>query len=299
MAAPAPPRIDDLEIPDRPAVASETQGGPLMGKRVLLYGGIAAAALLALVAIALLRSGSDEVARAPADAPLIKAEDQPIKVSPESPGGMEVPNRDILVYERMHGTPAGKRPVERLLPEPEQPLTPPPRPAETTSAPIPPPIEPPIAPGEPRDASLSAPPAAEPASKLPEAADTPPPVVVKPKGEPARTKTAPQPPPTQAKAATSPAAAQPEKPASGSAFHLQLLSSRSADEANNAWARLKGKNGDLLGALSPSVARADLGDRGTFYRLRAGPIASESKARSICDSLSARGVSCLVVRSSS
>ena len=79
-------------------------------------------------------------------------------------------------------------------------------------------------------------------------------------------------------------------------MHVQLLSSRSADEARNAWARLKDKNGDLLGTLSPTVARGDLGDRGTFFRLRAGPIADEAKARAICESLAGRGVSCIVVR---
>jgi hypothetical protein len=46
------------------------------------------------------------------------------------------------------------------------------------------------------------------------------------------------------------------------------------------------------------VARADLGDRGTFYRLRAGPIADEAKARAICDSLAGRGASCIIVQPS-
>ncbi len=101
---------------------------------MLLYGGIAAAALLIVVAIALSQSGTDEVARGPADAPLIKAEDQPFKVSPVNPGGMEVPNRDILLYERLHGTKADKRVVERLMPEAEQPQTPPAAPRPTQMA---------------------------------------------------------------------------------------------------------------------------------------------------------------------
>ncbi|MCH8092495.1 MAG: SPOR domain-containing protein, partial [Proteobacteria bacterium] len=50
--------------------------------------------------------------------PLIKAENKPIKVRPEKPGGMEVPNQDKLVYSRMN---PGERPppVEKLLPLPE------------------------------------------------------------------------------------------------------------------------------------------------------------------------------------
>ena len=53
--------------------------------------------------------------------PLIMADKGPVKVRPISPGGMEVPDRDKLVYDRMQGN--GERPrVERLLPPPETPL---------------------------------------------------------------------------------------------------------------------------------------------------------------------------------
>jgi cell division septation protein DedD len=313
MTAPVPPRIDNIEIPDRPATVSRSEEPRLTRKQVLLYGGIAAVALLIVVAIALSQSATDEVARGPADAPLIKAEDQPFKVSPVNPGGMEVPNRDILLYERLHGTKADKRVLERLMPEAEQPQTPPAahRPtemAETSSASE---ADSSLAPDEPGIESLVEPPMPEhPARPMAETTKAPPAVAANPKLSPSPspppsavvTTPAKPAPPAQVKVATAPASAssatQPDKPASGKGFQLQLLSSRSADEAKGAWARLRDKNGDLLGPLSPSVARANLGDRGTFYRLRAGPVASESKARSICDSLSARGVSCLVVRSS-
>lgn len=82
----------------------------------------------------------------------------------------------------------------------------------------------------------------------------------------------------------------------GGAYQVQLFAGRSADEAKGAWVRLKGKNADLLGALSPTVARADLGDRGMFYRLRAGPLSSEAQAKTLCQSLSGRGTSCIIIR---
>src|SRR5512132_2159358 len=151
VAAPAPTRIEHLEIPDRPAVASHAAPSPPRRKPIVLYGGIAAAALLVVVMMALLLSGGrHEVARAPADAPLIKAGDEPIKVPPESRGGMDVPNRDILVYGRMRGTPGDKPAIERLSPEPEHPLAPPAapqRPAQT--APVPLPLESPLSSGSP------------------------------------------------------------------------------------------------------------------------------------------------------
>ncbi|MFO1145813.1 MAG: SPOR domain-containing protein [Rhodospirillales bacterium] len=54
-------------------------------------------------------------------------------------------------------------------------------------------------------------------------------------------------------------------------FQVQLLAGRDESEVKDAWSKLKAKNPDLLGPLSPTLARAELGDRGTFYRLRAGP----------------------------
>jgi hypothetical protein len=309
VAAPAPTRIDNLEIPDRPAVASYAAPSPPRRRPIVLYGGMAAAALLVVVMMALLLSGGrHEVARAPADAPLIKAGDEPIKVPPESRGGMDVPNRDILVYGRMRGTPGDKPAIERLSPEPEHPLVPPAapqRPAQSAPAPLPlesplssgsPSIEPlPAAPQAP-SASLATKPSATSPAWSPEAPST------TSSGTPVAPATKPAPTSQVAQAPAVPATVakrvQTEKQAKRSGVQVQLLSSRSADEARNAWARLKDKNGDLLGTLSPTVARADLGDRGTFYRLRAGPIADEAKARAICDSLAGRGASCIIVQPS-
>lgn len=53
--------------------------------------------------------------------PVIRAEVAPIKIKPADPGGMDVPDRDKLVYDRLNGEGAGTN-VERLLPPPETPL---------------------------------------------------------------------------------------------------------------------------------------------------------------------------------
>ena len=72
--------------------------------------------------------------------PVIRAQTGPIKVRPENPGGLKVPYRDKLVYDRMQksagdkgqdGGHDGGRGPERLLPPPEQPL---PRPAAKKTA---------------------------------------------------------------------------------------------------------------------------------------------------------------------
>ena len=53
---------------------------------------------------------------AAADVPLIRADERPTKVKPENPGGMEVPDRDKLIYTQKRAA------VEHLLPPPEKPM---------------------------------------------------------------------------------------------------------------------------------------------------------------------------------
>jgi hypothetical protein len=60
------------------------------------------------------------------DVPLIRADDRPTKVKPEKPGGMEVPDRDKLIYTQKRAA------VEHLLPPPEKPM---PRPAPPSAHP--------------------------------------------------------------------------------------------------------------------------------------------------------------------
>lgn len=60
-------------------------------------------------------SASDELA------PIVRAEDGPTRVRPDAPGGLDIPDQDKLVFDRI--APGQAEPtVERLLPEPEQPL---------------------------------------------------------------------------------------------------------------------------------------------------------------------------------
>ncbi len=59
----------------------------------------------------------------PEDAPLVKAPEEPFRVKPENPGGMEIPHRDKTIYQAMDDDPSADLPrVEALLPEPEEPV---------------------------------------------------------------------------------------------------------------------------------------------------------------------------------
>jgi hypothetical protein len=66
------------------------------------------------------------------NAPLIRADPNPIKVKPDQPGGLVVPDRNMMIYNERPGGP----PVEKLLPPPEQPeARPAPLPAPVAAAP--------------------------------------------------------------------------------------------------------------------------------------------------------------------
>ena len=80
-------------------------------------------------------------------------------------------------------------------------------------------------------------------------------------------------------------------------YLVQLAATRSSKLARKEWERLKGRHIDLLGRLSLTINKVDLGSgKGIFYRLRAGPLGDESKARELCKILAKRQVGCLMVK---
>jgi hypothetical protein len=81
------------------------------------------------------------------------------------------------------------------------------------------------------------------------------------------------------------------------AYKVQLAAERSLEGARGEWERLRRKNLDLLGRLTLSITKADLGpEKGVFYRLRAGPVGDKAAARALCAKLARREMGCMVVR---
>ena len=200
-------------------------------------------------------AGSDA---ASGDVPLIRADERPTKVKPEQPGGMEIPDRDKLIYNPT------RKVVEHLLAPAEKPM---PRPAPSPSQ---------------TDAARPSTGAMPPASSTPE-------------NPPAVTQMAQ--PQQQAAASPSKAGQAPSSPSkSATGTRLQLGSLRSEDAARQEWERIKRKNSDLLGSLSATPVRADLGDKGIYYRIQAGPIADPAAAERICGELKQRSIGCILAR---
>ncbi len=198
------------------------------------------------------------------DIPLIRADTDPVKVKPADPGGMEIPNRDRFVFN-----PTGNMPVERLLPAPETPL---PHPATIST-----PATPPAAPA----ATAPGPAAAAPAPAAP-----------------APIQAAPAPTPPAPAIAPSPKAQTAALPATGTAagYRLQLGAVKSPEIAKSEWERIKRQYGDLVGSLPLSVERADLGERGVYYRIHVGPISDAAQAERVCAQLRQRGQGCILAK---
>ena len=84
----------------------------------------------------------------------------------------------------------------------------------------------------------------------------------------------------------------PAKPASGAAeklYVVQLASVPSVADAEREWTRLQAAYPALLGSRAIEVDAAEIGGRGTFYRLRTGPFADRDAARLLCRELNTAG----------
>jgi cell division protein FtsN len=104
-------------------------------------------------------------------------------------------------------------------------------------------------------------------------------------------------PPAPLVTTPTPVAAAPkaEVTASSGAYELQIGAYKSQDEADAAWKAYKFKHPSAAG-YSEDVHKADLGDKGIWYRLRIGPFSDKAAASDACDKLKADGGACLLAK---
>jgi hypothetical protein len=284
---------------------------PRSQRRRLLPPILAVVGLMAFFAIVWFAWSSSQTTTGEGGMPLIKADNAPVKMRPEQPGGMAVPHQDKLIYDRLKADTGNTETaaVERLLPPPENPL---PRP----EAPPPPEaIEEPSAADMPPAAAGAQVPLIHsmPNSEQPGLSETPapPPVAATPAPPPPVVAARPAPPPPQAvappravsppppapaqTAALPPPSAPPAASSGGGSFRLQIASVKSEDAARAEFQRLQKRYPDALGGLGVAYVRVDLGDKGIYYRVQAGPV-DEARATSICSSLKSQSVGCILVR---
>lgn len=257
------------------------------------------------------------------DVPIVRADDNPFKVQPDEPGGMEIPHKDSTIFSSLNNDSDSR--VENLLAD-EDKEEPMPRSQlfaglNTEDADIdgqidgdmdiiaegdeavtegqerlvemtqeaekvvegviedgvesvmpPPPVV--IREGEVTDATTEAVMEIEEAPAKVEAAPEP---VPAPKPAPA-----PTPTPTPAPAPV--AEPKPVASASSGDYYVQLGSVKSAEGAEAEWKKIVGKYPSILSGYDHRVETANLGEKGTFYRIQAGPV-SKTKAVSTCEAI--------------
>ncbi|MGB4101126.1 MAG: hypothetical protein WBK91_04385 [Alphaproteobacteria bacterium] len=283
--------------------------------------------------------------------PLISPAPGPIKERPETPGGVEVPHKDVTIFDQLGKKNASAARIEHLLPPAETPndkavevggQNPPEQPepsASTTQIPTAPVQAPVIADVPPVAPSVASPvgtpvtppvvsPATPPVTKVPESQPVPQSVLsqtdlepIKPLAivKPVMTELSKTPskdvPPKEVlplkditiklgkpgeKATVKPESknqlkveSTPVMPAGQQ--RVQLAAYPSVAQAEEKMLQIVSGHAQLLRQVKLSVAKADLGARGTFYRIQS-QLLSVPAAHKLCADLKAAGVGCILVK---
>ncbi|MGD9880766.1 MAG: SPOR domain-containing protein [Reyranella sp.] len=196
---------------------------------------------------------------------VVQAPTTPTRTKPENPGGLVPANQDKEVFNRIAPGAVPTQP-EKLLPVPVNPKLP------ANGLPTP-----------------AAPKEAEPAKPSPpvQAASTTgaaTPAVVQPTDvKPGTTETGPT------------IASLIENMSGPSAgWRVQVASVKNEDVAKSTWARLQSAHGDVMTNLKMQAVRVDLGEKGVWYRVQAGPL-DEKQAQGVCTTLKSRKADCVTV----
>ncbi len=239
--------------------------------------------------------------------PVIRRPQTAVKVQPSDPGGMEIQNQDKSVYDIIEKKQENAPVVENLLPPPEVPQLP------TTTA------ETQVS------SNIGNPEIIQKAENIIKSAEDKAPVtnastalieenvkiaqptqvaVVQNEPEPKKEITIKeaslaQPEKTEAEKINIPAKAETPTPqqtvavATTGDWQVQLISSPNRSSVDAAWNGLVKKYPSLKGQPR-EIETADLGSKGTYYRLKAGAFADRSGADKLCNDIKALGGTCIV-----
>ena len=225
--------------------------------------------------------------------PIIRRPQTAVKIKPENPGGMDIPNQDKNIYNIVEKKDVNNTVVENLLPKPETPKLPDIVPeisdvnenadnldqivdevssnktSEIAEKTAPTTVDAPAA------SNSNVP--AKPADLL---ADNLDPNI---KTKPAAIEKAPAPLIKEEKTAAA------TVPADAGGWQIQLIASKNKAAVEKTWVDLSSKYADLK-KMPYEVQASDLGAQGMFYRLRAGSFADKAAAVQACNDLKAKGL---------
>ena len=111
--------LDDSERPTPPPLKSEKSKS--FGLKISIFIGIFG--LVSIFGLVWFALNQGDLIGERQDLPLVKAENSPIRVKPDNPGGLEVPNRDRLILKNLETANPSKLGVpEKLIPRAESPI---------------------------------------------------------------------------------------------------------------------------------------------------------------------------------
>ena len=83
-------------------------------------------------------------------------------------------------------------------------------------------------------------------------------------------------------------------PSAGGGYLVQVSSQKKEADAQVSYRALQNKFPAALGSRPPVIKRADLGDKGVYYRTMVGPFGSTEEAAQFCGNLKSAGGQCLI-----
>lgn len=232
--------------------------------------------------------------------PIVRADDGPYKVSPDDPGGMEIEHKDSTIFSSLSDD-EGR--VENLLADEDDED---PMPRSQLFAGLNTEEDPSSLHAETQNTSLDEP-SGEDEERIIQQAEEAEDVIEEmieggvesvmppaPEPVPQEANTKPldldiKPPVQEVRKVEPTAGSQIEikretttQPASGD-YYIQVGSVKSSDGAESEWKKIQDKY-SVLSGFSHRVEKADLGDKGVFYRIQAGPV-SQATANSACNTI--------------
>ncbi|WGD31493.1 SPOR domain-containing protein [Ancylobacter sp. WKF20] len=291
-------------------------------RRLALVAAVVALAAVGTVTGYVLVANKRASVSASGEAPVIHAEQGPNKIVPSQPAPEASSDGQKLIYDRVGGSaPTGN---ERVVSSEEQPVDvsqaaqPQPRVIQPATSPSAKTTEPkrvrtltvradgtivedatpsPVPPGTTASVQSSAQPTATAPAPLSTGSGAP--VSTSPTplaATPSIVPNAPNPPARVAAAPTPAPAATSAAPAPAGAYVVQIASVRSEAEAQATWRSMQAKFPGVLNGQSMAVRRADLGDRGIYYRAQVGSFTNRDDANALCQALRVQGGDCMVQR---
>jgi hypothetical protein len=200
----------------------------------------------------------------------IEADKTPMKAKPKNPGGKQFPHQDKTVYEVLIGQNKSKTKVERIVKNKIEPIK---REKNYQDSWV--------------DKKIPLPSKEKP---KPEVISTPKPI------EKVDTKTVKNKKVETIKKPVEKPAVKAKAPVLQSRYGVQLGSFKSHEEAKKEWTRIYKGHTDLVHNLGHKIIKAQVKNKGTYYRLRAHGLADVVEAKALCASFAERRQPCFPVK---